>query len=95
MPHLPRKRESPEAGQEEMTHDIPEDTLNSNINYCIDEYVRLEQHREMLRDKWFRGVAFDKLAEKYGVSLQTAKNVVYDIGDPILVRAANMRSPTD
>lgn len=73
-----------------MTHDIPPETLNSNINYCIDEYVRLVVHRDMLRDKWFHGATFEKLAEKYGVTVQTAKNVVYDIGDPILVRASKM-----
>lgn len=77
-----------------MTHDIPAETLNSNINYCIDEYVRLEQHRAMLRDKWFKGLSFEALAEKYGISRQAAINVVYDIGDPILNRAANMKCPT-
>lgn len=73
-----------------MTHDIPAETLNSNINYCIDEYVRLEIHREMLRDKWFRGMSFEALAEKYHVTSQTAKNVIYDIGDKILIRASSM-----
>lgn len=73
-----------------MTHDIPAETLNSNINYCIDEYVRLEIHREMLRDKWFRGMSFEALAEKYHVTPQTAKNVIYDIGDKILIRASEM-----
>lgn len=77
-----------------MTHEIPPDTLNSNINYCIDEYVRLETHRDILRDKWFRGMSFEKIAQEYSISVQAAKNVVYDIGDPILLRASNMKSPT-
>ncbi len=78
-----------------MTHDIPTDTLNSHINYCIDEYVRLERDRAILRDKWFKGLSFDTIAANYDISRQTVINVVYDIGDPILVRAANMKSPTD
>ena len=73
-----------------MTHDIPPDTLNSNINYCIDEYVRLVDHREMLRDKWFHGKTFEAIAEDYGISVQRAKDIIYKIGDPILLRASNM-----
>lgn len=73
-----------------MTHDIPADTLNSNINYCIDEYVRLVDHREMLRDKWFHGLTLDALSQKYDVSVQTVKNVIYGIGDDILIKASNM-----
>jgi predicted DNA-binding protein YlxM (UPF0122 family) len=76
-----------------MTHDIPPETLNSNINYCIDEYVRLVTHRDMLRDKWFNGYSFTELANKYQVSDQTVKNVIYGIGDDILIRASNMKSP--
>ena len=77
-----------------MTHEIPPDTLNSNINYCIDEYVRLIIHRDMLRDKWFNGYSSTELANKYQVSDQTVKNVIYGIGDDILIRASNMKSPT-
>lgn len=78
------------SGQEKMTHDIPPDTLNSNINYCIDEYVRLVEHREMLRDKWFYGKTFEKIAEDHKISVQRAKDIIYNIGDPILIRASNM-----
>ena len=74
-----------------MTHDIPPDTLNSNIDYCIEEYVRLVDHRNMLRDKWFHGKTFEMLAEDYGISVQRAKNIIYNIGDPILIRASNMK----
>jgi len=70
-------------------HEIPEDTLNSNIEYCIDEYVRIIDHREMLREKWFRGMSFEQIAEKHQVSVTTVKKVIYDIGDRILIRASN------
>lgn len=73
-----------------MTHDIPPDTLNSNINYCIDEYVRFVDHRDMLRDKWFHGMTLEQIANKYEVSVQTVKNIIYDVGDKILIRASNM-----
>ena len=73
-----------------MTHEIPPDTLNSNINYCINEYVRLVDHRNMLRNKWFHGKTFESIAEDYGISVQRAKDIIYKIGDPILLRASNM-----
>lgn len=73
-----------------MTHDIPPETLNSNIEYCINEYVRLIDHREILRDSWFRGLSFEKIAEKHKVSVQTVKNVMYNTGDAILHRASKM-----
>lgn len=75
-----------------MTHDIPPETLNSNIEYCINEYVRLVAYREMLRDKWFHGKTFEKIAEDYGVTVQTAKNIIYGVGDDILIRASKMRN---
>ena len=71
-----------------MMHEIPEETLNSNIEYCIDEYVRNVQHREMLRDKWFYGLSLEEIAQKYDISVTTTKKVIYDIGDKILLRAA-------
>lgn len=69
---------------------IDENTLNSNIEYCIDEYVRLVEHREILRQKWFYGYTLDELAYKHNMSLTAVKNVVYGMGDKILLRAANM-----
>ena len=74
-----------------MTHDIPEETLNSNIEYCINEYVRLTRHRDMLRDKWFGGLSLEQIAEKYRISVTATKTVIYDIGDKILLRASTMK----
>lgn len=73
-----------------MTHEIPEDALNSAVQYCIDEYVRLEQHRDILRDKWFRGSTIEAIAIEYKMSETAVKNVIYGIGDKILVRALKM-----
>lgn len=75
-----------------MTHEIPKNTLNSNVEYCIDEYVRLRWHRELLRDKWFEGLSLKELADKYRTTDTTVKKVLYDIGDDILIRAANMQN---
>ena len=66
---------------------IDEDTLNSAIEYCIDEYVRLIEHREMLREFWFQGMTIAGIAGKHNKSETAVKKVLYDIGDKVLIRA--------
>lgn len=68
---------------------IPADTLNSNIEYCIREYVRLERDRGILHDFWFGGLSYYELAEKYNTS-NTTVNRVLRKGDAILLRASKM-----
>lgn len=69
---------------------IPEDTLNSNINYCIDEYVRLIEHRQILREKWFDGITIEELASRHKLSETRIKEILYKQGDKILIRASKM-----
>lgn len=72
------------------SHEIDSETLNTCINYCIDEYVRLIEHREMLRDKWFFGLSLKQLADKYHKSDTAVKDVIYGTGDSVLLRAEKM-----
>lgn len=69
---------------------IPPDTLNSNIVYCIDEYVREEDHREILKLHYFKGYTILELSKKYNKSDSAIKKILYDIGDPIIIRASEM-----
>ena len=71
---------------------IDADTLNSNIEYCIDEYVRIYEHRDILREKWFEGFSITEIAEKHNLSETSVKNILYDQGDNILIRASKMNS---
>lgn len=73
-----------------MSHKIPEDVTNTSINFCINEYVRVEKHRDMLRDKWFLGLTLEQIAEKYDISDTQTKNIIYGIGDKVLLKAAKM-----
>lgn len=73
-----------------MSHKIPENVTNSNLNFCINEYVRLEKHRDMLRDKWFIGLTLEQIAEKYKISDTQTKNIIYGIGDRVLLKASKM-----
>lgn len=73
-----------------MSHKIPEDVTNSNLRFCIDEYVRLDVHKDMLCDKWFKGLTLEQIAEKYDISDTKTKNIIYGIGDKVLLKAAKM-----
>lgn len=73
-----------------MSHQIPKDALNSKVQYCIDEYVRCEKHRDILRDKWFKLLTIEEIAEKYDTSETTVKSIIYGIGDEILLKALKM-----
>ena len=73
-----------------MKHQIPDDTLNSNVEYCIDEFVRYVEHRKLLRDWWFNNCSKTELAGKYNMSETSVKNVIYGIGDKILIKASKM-----
>lgn len=68
------------------SHDIPENAKNSDIVYLIDEYVRSERDRNILKDHWFHDLSFYDLAEKYDISLTTVKKVIYGPGDKILLK---------
>lgn len=74
-----------------MNHEIPEDVLNSAIEYCINEYVRLKENREILRDRWFGGMTISELAGKYNKAETSIKDVIYGIGDRILLKAARIK----
>lgn len=69
---------------------INPDILNSNIEYCIDEYVRLYEHREILREKWFVGLTIQQIAEKHSLSDTRVKKIIYEQGDDVLIRASKM-----
>ena len=73
-----------------MTHEIDENISNSTLNYCIDEYVRIKVHRDMLREKWFEGKTLEEIAEIHGLSVTRTKQIIYDYGDKILKRALEM-----
>lgn len=85
---LPKREGRKLRKDNKVDHSIPPEILNSDILYCIKEYVRLVRDRRILRDHWFRGITFEALAEKYDVSTTVIKNVIYDVGDDIIILAA-------
>jgi hypothetical protein len=70
------------------SHSISGDLRNSDIEYCIDEYVRRKEHRIILKEKWFEGLTFEEIATKHHLSVTVVKDIVYNLGDPILLKAS-------
>lgn len=70
--------------------DLNKDVKNSTIEFCIDEYVRPVENREILRDHWFHKKTFDQLAEEHHTSVATIKRIIYYDGDMVLLKAAKI-----
>ena len=67
-------------------HTIPDDCTNSEVIALIDEYVRQERDRQILKDHWFGGLTFEGLAEKHYLSVTRIKEIVYKCGDKVLFK---------
>lgn len=73
-------------------HSIPTDAMNSWVRFCADEFVRDEIHREILLRRWFESPkpTIEQLAEQYELSDRAIKDIIYDEGDPVLIKALEL-----
>lgn len=53
----------------------------SELQYIIDQWIFNERHRIILADRLFNGTTYERLAEKYGLSTQQVKTIVYKAMD--------------
>ena len=53
----------------------------AELQYLIDQWIFNEQHRLILADRLFNGTTYERLAEKYDLSTQHVKNIVYKAMD--------------
>ena len=53
----------------------------SEFQYLIDQWIFNERHRIILADRLFNGTTYERLAEKYDLSTQQVKNIVYKAMD--------------
>ena len=60
---------------------------NSSIIEAACEYVKGTQNREIILDRYIELLTFEKLAEKYDLSVSTVKRIVYKYGDKVLIEA--------
>lgn len=71
-------------------HTIDDSVKNSDIEYCINEYVRPIEHREILRKHWFERATISDLAAEFNLSDTAVKKIIYSTGDRILLKASKM-----
>ena len=60
------------------------DISNSEIDYMIDQWIRNERDRAILKDWLINGMTFERLAEKHDMSVRQIQNIVYKSTDKIL-----------
>lgn len=53
----------------------------SELQYLIDQWIFNDRHRLILADRLFNGTTYERLAEKYGLSTQQVKTIVYKAMD--------------
>lgn len=53
----------------------------SELQFLIDQWIFNERHRLILSDRLFNGTTYERLAEKYDLSTQQVKNIVYKAMD--------------
>ena len=51
------------------------------LQYIIDQWIFNDRHRIILSDRLFNGTTYERLAEKYDLSTQQVKNIVYKAMD--------------
>lgn len=54
-------------------YNLPRDAIQK----VIDQWIFNERDRLILADRLFNGTTFERLAEKYEISTQQVKNIVY------------------
>lgn len=60
------------------------DISNSEIDYLIDQWIRNERDRAILKDRLINGMTFERLAEKHDMSVRQIQNIVYKSMDRLV-----------
>lgn len=50
---------------------------NSDVVILIDEWIKSERDRAILKRRYIDGICYEPLAEEFGMSVRQIKNVVY------------------
>ena len=55
---------------------IPLDITNTEIAYYIDEYIRSERDRAILKRRYIDGICYEPLAEEFDLSTVQMKRII-------------------
>ena len=58
-----------------------DDLSNSELSKIIDEWIRGERDRQILKRRMIDKICFEPLAEEFGLSVQRVKDIVYKSQD--------------
>lgn len=65
-------------GKQKELHDVSLDEIsNSQLAELIDEWVKNERNRNLLKRRLIDGICFEPLAEEFDLSVRQTKNIVY------------------
>lgn len=67
-------------------HDICADLSNAHITKTVHEWIHNERNRKIIIDRLTNGITYERLAEKYDMSVRQIKNIVYKSMDIISKR---------
>lgn len=56
---------------------------NSQIENIIDEYIHSDRDRGILKSRFIDGLTYEKIAEKYDLSVRQTKRLIYNKQDLI------------
>lgn len=59
---------------------------NSEVCYLIDQWIRNERDRTILKDRLINGMTYERLAEKHDMSVRQTKNIVYKATEKLVSR---------
>lgn len=62
-----------------------DDLSNTQIRTLIDEWIKSERDREILKRRLLDGICYEPLAEEFDLSTRQVKNIVYKC-EKILLR---------
>lgn len=54
-----------------------DDISNSQLSALIDEWIKGERDRAIMKDRFINCICFEPLAEKYALSVVTVKRIIY------------------
>lgn len=57
---------------------------NSQLSDMIDDWIRDERNRNILKDRFIRCMTFDEISCKYSICERHVKRIVYKYGDFLL-----------
>lgn len=60
------------------------DLKNSELSALIDDWIRDDRNREILKDRFINCLTFDEIADKYCICERHVKRIVYKNGDFLL-----------